>query len=67
MEATKVFMVNGAEDPWKWASILRNQGDIIAREADCDDCAHVPELYTPRSDDPPELKKIRDEQFLTMQ
>lgn len=60
-------MVNGDEDPWKWASIVKNQGGIIAREAICDDCGHVPELYTPRLDDPPQLKKIRDEQFLTVQ
>lgn len=60
-------MVNGDEDPWKWASILEDRGGIITREADCDDCGHCPELYTPRQDDPPELKRIRSEQFLTVQ
>jgi hypothetical protein len=67
LEASKIFMVNGEEDPWKWASVLKSRGDIVAREALCDDCAHVPEFYTPRLDDPPELKKIRDEQYLTIQ
>lgn len=53
-------MVNGDEDPWKWASVLQSREGIISRLADCDDCAHVPELYTPRVSDPLELKKIRD-------
>ncbi len=35
-------MVNGDEDPWKWASVLKDKENIIAREADCNDCAHVP-------------------------
>lgn len=53
-------MVNGDEDPWKWASVLNSREGIIAREAICNDCGHVPELYTPRVSDPPELKRIRD-------
>jgi hypothetical protein len=46
---------------------LNSREGIIAREAICDDCGHVPELYTPLVSDPPQLKKIRDEQFLTVQ
>lgn len=42
LEATNLFMVNGDEDPWKWASILKSREGIIAREANCDDCGHVP-------------------------
>lgn len=34
--------------------------------ANCTDCAHCVDLYTPSSKDAPELKKIRDEQFLTI-
>jgi hypothetical protein len=35
--------------------------------ANCNDCAHCVDLYTPTSNDAPELKKIRDEQYLTIQ
>lgn len=35
--------------------------------ADCDDCSHCVDLYTPLPSDPIELKKIRDEQYLTIQ
>jgi hypothetical protein len=31
LEGSKIFMVNGDEDPWKWASVLKEKGDIIAR------------------------------------
>lgn len=53
-------MVNGDEDPWKWASVQKSQGNIIARVANCPDCAHCVELYTPSASDSNELKKIRD-------
>lgn len=67
MKAFNLLMVNGDEDPWKWSSILKSQGNIIARVANCTDCAHCVELYTPTSSDSNELKKIRDEQYLTIQ
>lgn len=60
-------MTNGDEDPWKWASVQKSQGNIIARVANCIDCAHCVDLYTPSSSDSNELKKIRDEQYLTIQ
>lgn len=34
--------------------------------ANCDNCAHCVDLYTPTTKDSNELKKIRDEQFLTI-
>jgi hypothetical protein len=34
--------------------------------ANCTNCAHCVDLYTPSSNDSPELKKIRDEQYLTI-
>ena len=67
-------MINGAEDPWKWASKLPfdGQGDnwheqetdgvesFELMEAQCDNCAHCVELYTPDDDkDPDELKRVR--------
>ena len=53
------------EDPWKWASLTQSKGNIISRVANCTNCAHCVDLYTPTSSDSAELKKIRDEQFLT--
>jgi hypothetical protein len=32
--------------------------------ANCNNCAHCVDLYTPTTKDATELKKIRDEQFL---
>jgi len=29
--------------------------------ADCEDCGHCAELYTPKDSDKPELKKVRTE------
>jgi hypothetical protein len=34
--------------------------------ANCTNCAHCVDLYTPSANDSPELKKIRDEQYLTI-
>lgn len=53
-------------DPWKWASLLQSKGNIIARVANCTNCAHCVDLYTPTTNDAAELKKIRDEQYLTI-
>ena len=59
-------MTNGVEDPWRWASLQKSQGNIISRVADCTNCAHCVDLYTPDSKDAPELKKIRDEEYLSI-
>lgn len=40
--------------------------DIIARVIDCPNCAHCIDLYTPELDDPTSLKKIREEEYLTI-
>lgn len=53
-------------DPWKWASLLQPKGNIISRVANCTNCAHCVDLYTPTLNDAVELKKIRDEQYLTV-
>lgn len=47
-------------DPWKWASLLKSKDQIISRVANCSNCAHCVDLYTPSTNDAPELKKIRD-------
>lgn len=51
-------MVNGVEgmlnlyiDPWRWASLQKSQGNIISRVADCENCAHCVDLYTPQPSD----------------
>lgn len=44
----------------------QSTGNIISRVANCTDCAHCVDLYTPKADDAAELKKIRDEQYLTI-
>ncbi len=46
-------MNNGVEDPWIWASIQKPQGNIVARVANCDNCAHCVELYTISTKDAP--------------
>jgi hypothetical protein len=33
----------------------------VARIADCDDCGHCVELYTPKDSDPQEVIAIREE------
>ena len=65
-QSTNLYMYNGIEDPWRWASIQKSQGKIISRVGNCTNCAHCGDLYTPSSSDPPELKKVRDEEYLNI-
>jgi len=59
---TNTFFVNGGEDPWQWAGMGTNSAaGQVARVADCDDCGHCAELYTPNDQDPEELADIRQE------
>lgn len=53
-------------DPWRWASLQESKGNVVSRVANCTNCAHCVDLYTPSSSDSSELKKIRDEQYLTI-
>jgi len=60
----RTFYVNGAEDPWQWAAMRTHfdeHTNQISRIADCDDCGHCVELYTPKDTDPQEVKDIRAE------
>ena len=59
LKASNLIMTNGGEDPWQWASLLTNKGDIVSIYIDCDDCAHCVELYTPTPSDPPKLQSAR--------
>lgn len=59
---TNTIITNGGEDPWQWATELApneslNQKGLMA---DCDDCGHCADLYTPKDDDKPELKAVRE-------
>ena len=66
MKAFNLLMSNGDEDPWKWASLQKSQRSIISRVANCTDCAHCVDSYKPSVNDSSELKKIRDEQYLSI-
>jgi hypothetical protein len=41
------------KDPWRWASLQQSQGNIISRVANCTNCAHCVDLYTPSASDAP--------------
>jgi len=47
-------------------SLRQSKGNIISRVANYTGCAYCVDLYTPSSNDAPKLKKIKDEQFLTI-
>lgn len=54
ISGTNTFFVNGVEDPWQWAAMRTANANLqqIARVADCDNCGHCVELYTPKDSDP---------------
>ena len=54
----------GNADPWIWAGMTKSAGGITSRVADCDNCAHCVDLYTPSKDDSLNLTKIRNSQYL---
>ena len=67
VHGTNIVFTNGVEDPWRWAT---NQHLYIpelgqkALLADCDDCGHCAELYTPKESDPKSLKEVRYRVYL---
>lgn len=63
IKGTNTFFTNGNEDPWKWATQREDHPALnqVSREANCDDCGHCAELYTPSESDPKELQDIRAE------
>ena len=48
-------------------SLLKSKDRVVSRVANCSDCAHCVDLYTPATTDSYELRKIRDEQYLSIQ
>jgi len=61
LQATRLIMTNGGEDPWQWASKTTSSGDIESILIDCDDCAHCVDLYTPKDSDAQTLKDAREQ------
>jgi len=59
LDVSNLIMVNGAEDPWKWASRVKDYGQVVSYVAECDDCAHCVELNTPAKSDSKSLSWIR--------
>ena len=60
---SNTIITNGVEDPWQWATELNPNTSInqYGLMADCEDCGHCAELYTPQDSDKPELKQVRTE------
>ncbi len=61
INATNIFFTNGSQDPWKWVTQLENRPEInqLSRVSECIGCAHCADLYTPKQDDPDNLKQTR--------
>lgn len=58
-----LIMTNGEEDPWKRASILKNNGKnskITLIEIPCENCAHCVDLHAPSANDAPALTAARN-------
>jgi len=71
MAGTNTIFTNGGEDPWQWATELhpkwgkgRNQQGYMA---DCADCGHCADLYTPKDSDPKELQIVRTKVFFFLE
>lgn len=61
ISGSHTIFTNGDEDPWRWATSqdALESLDQYAFTAECDDCGHCAELYTPKPEDPPELVEVR--------
>lgn len=59
---SNVLITNGGEDPWQWATELHPNREInqLGLIADCDDCGHCADLYTPKDSDKKELIHVRE-------
>ncbi|CAD8104352.1 unnamed protein product [Paramecium primaurelia] len=56
-----IIFTNGDEDPWKWVSIIEQQGNMNVYHINCTDAGHCVELYTPTDQDCDQLKQARIE------
>lgn len=62
VHGTNIVFTNGAEDPWRWATDQHLYIPELGQKAlmaDCDDCGHCADLYTPKESDPKSLKLVR--------
>ncbi|KRX07315.1 hypothetical protein PPERSA_06930 [Pseudocohnilembus persalinus] len=59
MRTENIIFTNGGQDPWKWASILQDKGDMKAIVIDCVDCAHCVDLSSPKEGEPQVLSQAR--------
>ncbi len=60
--ASNIFFTQSRNDPWRWTGInspVPNNDKIEVGVMDCEDCGHCRELYTPKEDDPAEVKEMR--------
>lgn len=58
-----IFFGNGHDDPWQWAAMRELTDpnlDQVAKISECVGCAHCAEMYTPKEEDPAELKATRE-------
>jgi len=59
----QIVMVNGKDDPWKWAGYFKNQvtnNDMLIRVIDCPDCSHCIDLYDSKPTDHRNLSDMRE-------
>lgn len=53
-------------DPWRWASLQKNQGNLVSKLIDCENCAHCSDLHVPNSKDATILKNVRAYELATI-
>ena len=58
---SNVVFTNGVEDPWQWATEQKGNAAFnqVSLMADCENCGHCAELYTPLDSDAKELNDVR--------
>jgi hypothetical protein len=59
--SSNTIFTNGGDDPWKWATNTKPDASINqeAYTAECEDCGHCVDLYTPSATDKPEVVNLR--------
>jgi Serine carboxypeptidase S28 len=63
IQSSNTILTNGCEDPWQWASNTNDTGDVTSYYANCTDCGHCADLYTPTLNDSWNLVQIRINTF----
>lgn len=59
--STNTLFTNGGDDPWQWATELHPDAELgqIGSIAQCVDCGHCGDLYTPKANEPAPLVEQR--------